>query len=138
MLASELPKHILVYCFALIKRQQLLERLEEHVSIQTCPLCNGEVQLRNYSKHVSSICKYRIIHCNEKGCTLQFPAHQLEYHNKYDCLGVNLQYKKMLISQARQRVAYARPWGLELELEYRHHDGEGGDEEGEVDGGGGT
>lgn len=44
------------------------------------------------------------------------PFHRLDHHLRYECSGVEVQQRCVLISRSRSRQPYPRPWGLWVEM----------------------
>ena len=101
-------------CQRLDKRNAILEAVEMKNSIELCELCAEPIKIRNMDMHNDSECPFRKISCLYKDCKDPIYANQLQHHLKFDCRSRELSRTTLLVSKARKRLNYPRPWGFEM------------------------
>lgn len=112
---QEQQRHESLYCEYIQRRQGLLEQAADANVLRVCELCgDSQIKARDSDKHSEQECPHRVISCPNPGCDCKFQEHMFEAHNKYECESSVLKYRYFLVSRARSRLNYPRPWGLEF------------------------
>lgn len=101
-------------CQRLDKRNAILEVVEMKNAIELCELCAEPIKIRDMEVHNHSECPFRSIPCLYKDCNDPICANQLQHHLKSDCRSRELSRTTLLVSKARRRLNYPRPWGFEM------------------------
>ena len=104
-------------CAAVKVRRRLLEQGAYLNELNICTLCSESVKLRDLKTHEEEECEYRLIKCIHNDCEDMFAAHMLQNHLKYSCKSSRILKRQFLVRRARQRVNYARPWGIDLQTD---------------------
>ena len=108
------------------------EHQAEHVP---CPDCSQGVRRRALALHAALVCPHRPVQCPHLDCDAgSLPAHHLATHLRLECASRMARRKAWLVERARERVGYARPWGIEISM--MEDDEEEGGAKGQFEGGG--
>lgn len=101
-------------CQRLDARNSFLEASDMKNALELCEMCAEPVRVRDLDEHNKQHCPFRKVPCLYADCHDPVFANQLKYHLKFDCRSKELKRTTMLVSRARKRLNYPRPWGFEL------------------------
>jgi hypothetical protein len=110
-------QHELYECEQIYVRDDILERKAKKAKPVLCQFCSESMMKKDLKKHVKNECLHRTISCIHPDCKETMQAHGLEDHLKYKCTSIAIKKKIWLITRARRRSNYPRPWGIEISVD---------------------
>lgn len=114
--AHALDQHEKYECQRLDSRNVFLEAADAKNAIELCAMCAEPIKVRDMNDHNKEHCAFRQVPCLHGDCHDPIYANQLTHHLKFDCRSKELHRTTLLISRARKRLNYPRPWGFEMIL----------------------
>ena len=99
-------------CDRLIKLNSLLDTVEIKNTLIACEQCGDKVRSRDMTEHMALDCPFRLVHCEQEDCDVRVQANLMNNHLKFSCQSKMLRRTSLLISRARKRLNYPRPWGI--------------------------
>lgn len=115
-------QHELYECEQIYIRDDILERKAKKAKPVLCQFCSESIMKKDLKKHVKNECIHRTISCIHPDCEITMQAHNLDEHLKYKCTSISIKKKIWLISRARKRCDYPRPWGIEISVDGDEND----------------